>query len=249
MVTTAIDAEAAYKTFLPAAQALSPSAVRPYRLDPDLAIVNVQTALPAIVALKNQIPSHLPQVDLPALLSIADLAVAVKFADLRAEQAVPSEKGVNESLKKARAIRRVLLSVAKGLEESSLVPHDEVEAIVKGSGNRDIAEDCVSLADLFRQHEAHLAGKHPITKDQIDEAAAVGSWLLAHMRTETSPAEKAGPKAPEVDVRDRLGTLLWNVYGDLRKVAYYFHGDGFEEIAPPLQSRSQKRVKKEEPPT
>jgi len=248
-VTDTIDAEKSYKNFLSAAQSLAPDVVRPYRLDPDLAIVNAQTSLSAVAGFKDKITEHLPKVDAAAVLSIAELAVAVKFADLRAEQAVPTEKGVVEALKKARALRRVLLSVAKGLAESGHLSHEEVDAIAKGNGNRDIAEDCVALADLFRKHEAKIVGKHPITKEQIDEAASAGSWLLAHMRTESSPAEKAGAKPAEVDIRDRLGTLLWNAHAELRKVAHYFYGENFDEVAPPLQSRSVKRAPREETAT
>lgn len=248
-MTDTIDAEKSYLKFLPAAQSLAAAAVKPYRLDADLAVVNAHTALAAILPFKTQIPQHLPKVDTQAILGIAELAVAVKFAALRAEQAAPTEKGIAEALKKARALRRALLSVAKGLAETGQLSHEEVEAIVRGTGNRDIAEDNVALADLFRKHEAKIAGKHPVTKEQIDEAATTGSWLLANMRTESSPTEKAGPKPAEVDTRDRLGTLLWNAHADLRKVAHYFYGETFDDLAPPLQSRNGKRGKKDEPAT
>lgn len=241
-----LDAESAYQKHLPAALALAPDAVRPYHLDVDLAIVNIQTALPAIVALKSLIPSHLPKIDLVAVLAITDLAMAVKFAELRAEQAVPTQKGINEALKKARAARRLLLAATKALVESGLVPKEQLAPILDGSGSRDVAEDCVALANLLRNHEAKIAGKHALTKEQIDEAAALGSWLLMNMRTEGAPAEKAGAKPAEIDIRDRLATLLWRTHAELRKIAYYFHGDHFDEVAPPLQSRSLKRDKKGE---
>jgi hypothetical protein len=242
-----IDAAKAYEKFLPEALAIADAAVIAPRLDPDLALANVQTALAAITAKKAEIPAHLPKVDLPALLALPELAMAVKFAAMRAEQTIPSEKSVSDKLAEARKIRRALLAVARGLAETGVVPQHEVDDIASGRGARDAAEDCVALAELFRKHASAISGKHPVTPAQIDEAAAAGSWLLANMRPMNAPAEKGGPKPAAVDARDRLGTLLVQRHAELRKVAHYFYGESYEDVAPALQSRSVKREKKESP--
>jgi hypothetical protein len=104
-----------------------------------------------------------------------------------------------------------------------------------------MAQDCIALADLFRQHEAAIAGKHPVDTAQIDEAAAVGSWLVANLRTTNSLPEKPGAPAPEVDIRDRLGTLLVQQFQVLEKVVHYFYGKNWESLIPSLQSRVVKR--------
>ncbi|UQA57643.1 hypothetical protein [Polyangium aurulentum] len=247
-MTISIDAQKAYDKFLPEAQALAPQALIPYRLDPDLAVINVQTALPAILAKKADIVAHLPKVDLGALLALPELAIAVKFAALRAEQAAPSEKSISRNLAEARKIRRALLSVARGLAATGLVPDHEVDAIAAGKGNRDIAEDCVALADLYRKHEAAIAGKHAVGDADVEKAASVGSWLLATMRPGNAPPEKAGPPPASVDARNRLATLLVQRHSELRKVVHYFHGEAYEDLAPSLQSRRLERDKQDPPP-
>jgi hypothetical protein len=148
----------------------------------------------------------------------------------------------------ARDRRRLLLTVAKGLAAAGLVPEGEVDAIVAGRGNRDVAEDCVSLAELFRRHGSKIAGNHPITGAQIDACAANGSWLLANMRPTNAPSEKAGPPPEAVEKRNRLATLLVRRYEDLRKVTHYFHGDDYEALAPPLMSRRVTRTNAKEQP-
>jgi hypothetical protein len=242
-MTTSLDAQKAFDKFLPEAQALAPAAILPYRLDADLAVANVKTALAAILARKADIPAHLPKVDLQALLALPELVMAVKFAALRAEQIEPSEKTVGDGLAEARKLRRSLLSVARGLAETGVVPAHEVDAIVAGRGSRDVAEDCVALAGLYRKHAAAIDGKHAVSDAQIEQAAEIGSWLLAAMRPGNAPPEKAGPLPVAIDERNRLATLLVNRHAELRKVAHYFHGDAYEDVAPSLQSRSVKREK------
>ncbi len=246
-MTISIDAQKAYEKFLPEALALAPAAITPYRLDPDLALVNVKTAHAAILPKKAEIPTHLPKVDLAALLALPELAMAVKFAALCAEQTAPSDKTVNDALAEARKLRRALLAVARGLAETGVVPQHEVEAIVSGRGSRDVAEDCVALAGLYRKHAGAIAGKHAVSDAQVEEAAATGSWLLAAMRPGNAPTAKAGPPPAAIDARNRLATLLVQRHAELRKVAHYFHGEAYEDLAPALQSRSIKQDKQDNP--
>ncbi|KYG02296.1 hypothetical protein BE21_55130 [Sorangium cellulosum] len=59
------------------------------------------------------------------------------------------------------------------------------------------------------------------------DALAIGGGEEAR-REQRGEAEK---------MRDRLWTLLVRRYADLRKIAYYFHGDAFEDVTPKLLSR------------
>ncbi len=67
------------------------------------------------------------------------------------------------------------------------------------------------------------------------------------MRPGNAPLAKAGPPPAAVDARNRLATLLVQRHADLRKVAHYFHGEAYEELAPALQSRSIKQDKQDAP--
>jgi len=242
-----IDPEKAYKKHLPAAQALTADAILPFRLDLDLALTNVATGVNVIAAHELEIPAHLPKLDLAALLALPELAVATKFAALRAEQETPGESVLQAKLSTAARLRAKLLSSAKALAEQGLIPEAEVSAIVTGRGARDRAEDCISLADLFRKHAQAIAGKHPVTAAQIDEAAEIGAFLVTHLRPTNAPKGAPAAPSPAVDIRNRLATLLVREHARLQAVAHYFHADDWEELAPPLGARSVKRQKPTEP--
>ena len=241
-----IDIEAYYNTHLPAAQALPGGSVLTTRIDADLAISSIETGMHVVIEHVNDIPAHFLKVDMTVLQALPQIALAFKYASLRAEQEVPAESHKAAKLAEARDLRRKLLTAAKALVESGLVPAAEVAAIVAGSGVRDRAEDCVALSALFRNHAAAIAGKHPITTDVIDQAAAVGSWLLANLRPTHAPnAPAAGPTAA-VDIRNRFATLLIHGHNTLQAIAHYFHPFDWEERVPALGSRRVTR--KPEPP-
>ncbi len=236
-----LDLQKAYEKHLSAAQALSPADVVAYRLDVDLAIVNITTGMRVVHDHQAAIPTHLPHIVLNSLLALPELALATKYAALAAEQQAPSESQIQAKLTVARDMRSKLLSVAKGLAANGLVPQAEVDAIVTGRGVRDRAEDCVSLAALFRRHAASISGKHPLTTAVIDEAAEVGSWLVATLRPSDSPQKPSTGPTPAVEIRNRLATLLVRAHGRLQVVAHYFHEEDWEERAPALGSRRVKR--------
>ncbi|MDI1434294.1 hypothetical protein [Polyangium sorediatum] len=235
------DLQKAYEKHLLAAKALPASEVLPYRLDPDLALVNITTGMKVIYDHQAVIPAHLPHIDLASLLALRELAHATKYAALAAEQEAPSESLVQAKLSLARDLRGKLLSVAKGLAENGIVPQAEVDAIAAGRGLRDRAEDCVSLASLFRKHAAAISGKQPITDAQINETAEVGSWLVANLRPADAPPKPSTGPTEAVEIRNRFATLLVRAHARLQVVAHYFHEEDWEEHAPALGSRRVKR--------
>ncbi|MGK3995446.1 hypothetical protein [Sorangium sp. So ce1024] len=237
------DAAAAYEEFLSEAQAIVD--VQPYRLDPDVAMANVKTGMRVVAKHRKEIPEHLPRLDLREIESLGRLSLAVKFAAMAAERTTPSDRLVSQRLAEARQIRGTLLPVVAGLAATKLVPQSKYDDIVRGRGARDTAADCVALAQVFRDGGAALEGKHSADPEMIKKAAAVGSWLLQHVRPANARAEKAAPPTPAVEIRNRLATLLARRYSRLQSVAHYFHGDGWEAVAPPLMSRHATRAKKE----
>lgn len=236
------DAEKSFQKFVPLAQAFPVEKIPPYRLDPDLAIRNVEVGMKVLAEHAAQIPAHLPKVDLDALLGLKELALALKFAALQVENE-PSETERAEKISEGWDLRGLLMPVAKGLVAAKLIPAQEVEAIVEGRGTRDMAEDCVALSQLFRRHEQDIAGKHAVTPAQIERAAIVGTWLLGNLRVKGAPSDKSEAPSAAVDIRNRVAALLAQRYQQLQAVAHYFYGSTWEEKAPPLQSRSIKREK------
>ncbi|MRG90887.1 hypothetical protein [Polyangium spumosum] len=235
------DLQKAYEKHLLAAKALPASEVLPYRVDPDLALVNVSTCMKVVHDNEAAIPTHLPKVNLAALLALPELALATKYAALVVEQEIPNESQIRAKLSLARDLREKLLTVARGLAENGLVPQAEVDVIAAGRGLRDRAEDCVALAAFFRKHAQAIDGKHPLTVAQIDEAATVGSWLVATLRPADAPNKPSSGPSNAVDLRNRFATLLVRGHARLQMVAHYFHEEDWEERAPALNSRRVKR--------
>lgn len=236
----------AFDNHIDAARALPANQVLPYRLDPDLAIVNVTTGMQVIAAHAVDIPVHLPQLNLAHLQSLDELARAVQFAALRVENEVPEESLIKAKLGQANEIRSQLLSVAKGLAANGFIPQSDVDVIIAGRGLRDRAKDCVALAELFNKYEQAIAGKHPITPAQIAEAYEVGSFLTTHLRPVNAPASPAAGPSAIVDDRNRLATLLVQRHARLQVVAHYFYDTDWDERVPALNSRSVKRKAKTE---
>ncbi|MFO0758596.1 MAG: hypothetical protein U0359_19035 [Byssovorax sp.] len=240
------DAKAAFDHFLPAAQALPEDAVLPYRLDADLCLVNIGTAMKAFGAYKPMIKAHLPKISIAEVETLPALGLAHKLAAMEAERSVPSEKVVSQNLIEARRIRGVLLPIVTGLGAAGLVPQSEVDDILRGRGPRDVAEDCVALGQVFVKHHKAIKGKHAADPEMIKRAGTLGSWLLQNLRTANAPAEKAPPPPMTIEVRNRMGTLLVRRYGRLQVIAHYFEGDDHERSVPPLMSRQAARAGKDD---
>jgi hypothetical protein len=246
-VPTDSNAHAAYQKSLPEAQALASADILPYRLDPDLVIINIQTAMPILTEHRAEISKHLPKIDLPALSALPALALALKFSAMEADKTVPSEKLVSQALVEARQIRSTLLPVVAGLAATGLVPQTEYNAIVRGRGPRDTASDCVAICHVFDKYKKAVKDKHSADPTMIKRAGEVGAFLLQHLRPAHAPAEKAPPPPPAVEIRNRFATLLVKRYSLLQVVAHYFEGDDYERVAPPLMSRQASRASKNTP--
>jgi len=244
-MTVSNDAAKAYQKHLPEAQALPAEAIVPYRLDVNLAVANVRTAMTYFGTIESLMPTHLPNEDLAALQSTPDVAMAVKYAALQVEQEIPSESEVAKKVALGWSLRGVLLPVAKGLAAAGLLPVEQVAVIATGRGSRDMAEDNVQLAGLFQTHAAAIAGKHAVTTEQIEQAAEVGTFLVRHLRPKNASAEKAPEPSASMDARNRLATLLLRRYERLQAVAHYFAGADWEDKVPALMSRTVKRAKEE----
>lgn len=235
VVTATLDESAQlYAKHLPSARALHPEDVVPYRIDAAVALANVRLAMPLILAKKHLLAEHLPKVDEAMLIALPEIALATEYAAKQAENARPADKLLGPKLAEGWQLRALLLEAARMLASAGLVHQEDVDSIAAGRGQRDMAQDCLALAELFQRHESAIVGKHPIDPLQIQEAAAVGTWLLANLRASKTPAE-------EVDIRDRMGSLLLQQFQILGKVAHYFYGKHWETLIPSLQAPIAKR--------
>lgn len=242
-------ARAAYEAHLPAAKALPAERVLEFRVDPAVAIINVNHAMKLVAERKAEIMQHLPRISMSELEGLPGLAMAVTWSAIRVQNAIGDGIAASDMVAEGWQIRATLMPVVAGLARVGAIPQEVHDNIVRGRGARDMAADCVALSHVFRDYQAQVAGKHGVPAHLIARAEEVGSWLLARLR-KRSAHRAPDNDTPEIDIRDRMATLLVERYSKLRAVAYYFYFEDYAEYAPPLNSRraSTKREASEPAP-
>ena len=247
---TAVGSEAAYLRYLPHAEKLAAGEVLPYRFDAVLAAHNVQLAMAALTPQRELLKRALPLLDHAALFDTLALAEAVVFAALQVEGKAQSLGETRALLTEAGRLRALLLGMADTLVASDIFKAQAVDKIRAGRGPIDLASDCIELARLFGNTPQAMKEQRLVRPEHIERASELGTLLLR--RLTPGGARKKGTEradAAQVTARDRLATLLWQRYRDVRKAAYYLWGDELDTQVPPLQSRQKPRSRKPADPT
>lgn len=232
----------AFARFLPVTAALPEKEIRRLRASPTLALHNVSIGLDAVLARESELKKLPPPFDLAELKSLRHLALAVVYAAAQVDRASPGV--VAKLYKRVAELRDLLLSSAVALMKAGLLPTAKVKKIMAGRGMRDAAQDCIDLAQLFRDHAAAVRGKTAIGKPQIDEAARVGEELLAALKPAGAKNRMSAAVKSAVDARDRLWTLLAIRHeAQLRRAGMWLWVDDVDEHVPPLLSSARRSRK------
>jgi hypothetical protein len=228
--------------FLADAQSIPGRDVRPLRADPALAYHNVDTGLEAVGPHEAALAKLPSPFDLNAMKSLRRVALGVIYASAQVDRSSPGT--IQKIFKRAAELRDVLLSAAVASMKAGVLPATKVRKIVAGRGMRDMAQDCIDLAQLFRDHAADVKGKTAITKAQIDEAARIGDQLVASLKPNRAKARVPETVKSAVDTRDRMWTLLVTRHREqLRRAGHWLWVDDVDEHVPPLLSGSSKKAK------
>jgi hypothetical protein len=228
--------------FLVEAQKIPAPDVRPLRADTALAYHNVDIGLEAVEPHEETLALLPAPFDLSAMKSLRRIALGLQYAAAQVDRSSPGT--IQQLFKRAIVLRDVLLSGAVALMKSGVLPAAKVRKIIAGKGMRDMVQDCIDLAQLFRDHAASVKGKTAITKDQIDEAAKVGDQLLASLKPARAKARVPEAVKSSVDTRDRMWTLLVTRHRQqLRRAGHWLWGDDVDDHVPPLLSGSSKKAK------
>ena len=167
------------------------------------------------------------------------------FAALQVEGKAQSLGETRALLTEAGRLRALLLGMADTLVASDIFKAQAVDKIRAGRGPIDVASDCIELARLFGNTPQAMKEQRLVRPEHIERASELGTLLLR--RLTPGGARKKGTEradAAQVTARDRLATLLWQRYRDVRKAAYYLWGDELDTQVPPLLARVRARPKK-----
>jgi hypothetical protein len=238
-----LGAAEAVAAFLVEAQQIPASEILPMRSDPALAHHNVLVGLDAVKPREAELAGLPAPFDLGAMKSLRPLSLGVVHAAAQVDRS--SSGKIRKQITRASELRDILLTSAEALMKTGVLPGPKVKRIAAGRGLRDAVQDCVDLAQLFREHAAAIAGKTAVTPEQIDEAAAVGNELLSVLKVKGAKTKLPEDLRTSIDTRDRLWTLLVRRHDDqLRRAGMWLWVDDVDEHVPPLLARTVRRSKK-----
>ncbi|MFP2901501.1 hypothetical protein [Corallococcus sp. 4LFB] len=231
----ALGSEPGYDVFLAPARALE-GAVEECRSNIALAFHNTKRGVDSVLAREAEVAT-LPGVNVAELRDLPLLAQGLAFAALRVQRDMRASS-FGTLFDRAQQLRRKLLKTAEALAEASFLSAGDVTA-AHAEGHRDVVGDCLGLIALFRQHEAKLAGRSPVTPEDVNEVERVAQQLRALL---AAPGEGrdtgSSPLLFEAtETRDRFWTLLIRRHDVLWRCGAWLFGRDVDMHVPPLQAR------------
>lgn len=216
---------------------LPTTALTPINVDIPRAVATVLGAEPRVRSLLPAMEAEMQKPPIAEINGLRRIALGAWYAHLIA---LPAKSGgtAKELLERATPLRATLLKNADVLADAGFVDATAVARIREGSGNIDKATDLVALAALFDQSWNEIHDKTPITRAQVDEAAAIGPSLL--LALSEAPLPKSGDTT---DMRQRAFTHLVGAYNKIRRAVSFVRWDegDAETFAPSLYAKSRKR--------
>jgi hypothetical protein len=240
------EAEKAYYALLPLAVALDENSLQAFRGGIDFAKYNAIAGYQEIKKLEPNLKDLVKTELIESINRIPAIALAVSFATIKVNNLSKGYESETLSLlEKGRFLRRKLLKSADACAEYEVVPSYLVENIKKGRGSRDVANDCVALASLFREHKAALYGKTPVPDEDIEQSAIIGSKLQAVLKPSgaSSSPEPTEAELGAYDLRDRFWTLLVQHRDTAWRLGALVVGEQkVAELVPALLSRERNKT-------
>lgn len=248
---TAAVASASYQKVQPLLPKLKPEEVTPVQHDVQKTASAVLGVLPRAREFADAIAQHLPKVPAQLFDDLEHRAYAAWYAEMLFT-APRGEDVFKQMIEEASHLREALLVSAGPLVYKGLVEKEKVDAIRKGQGHLDKANDLQALGELYESIWPKIQGKTAVERPEWERALELGPQLVAAIgaRQAGGPASKGEPDL--ADTRARAFTLLQRAYEELRRALAYlrWYEDDFEEIAPALfKAPSTPRAKKAESKT
>ncbi|HEU4535294.1 MAG TPA: hypothetical protein VFS00_14295, partial [Polyangiaceae bacterium] len=196
-------------------------------------------AAPYIEAKKDELQAVWPQYDPERAGRLREYALAALFAHLRVAGSAEGANRLRALLEEASPLRERMLRVAETHAYCGDLDAERVANIRRGTGHRDTALDLLQLAMLFREARAGLAGRTPITDDDIARAAELGSQIVDALGQRRLGSDGASAPAQEEEERAKAFWLFYETYEMCRRgMAHlrWVEGDA-DQIVPSLFSQ------------
>lgn len=232
-----------------AAFALPEERVLPYDVDASLAYHNAVKGRDAVLKARAAVEATGFNADWELIRSIGELGLALVHAHALVDGDGRTRGTLRALVTSAAPVRRKLLTAAVALAAQGLLPSDTVRSIKKGRGSRDLGADLLALTTLFRSHAAAIAGQHPVSAAQLQEAAELGTRITENSRGPRVKRERGrvGDARSAAELRDRVYTLLVHGHQHLAQTGGALWGLDVVKRIPSLRSGVRKK-KAESPP-
>src|SRR6478752_8045044 len=209
-------------------------------LDVPVAVSTVLGAWREILALRDAV-AKLDGVDISALDNLKDYAQALGHAHSLYRASVGPRDPVTKLGAEVTAVREQLFTDAHALSTRGLLDEKRVAQLHSPSGYRNIAFDTLGLVAIFRENAQALAGKTPVTSDEVEHAARLAEQLIAAVGE-----RKQGPSGSSAVVllRQQAFTLFTGAYDEVRRAISYlrWRTNDVDKIAPSLWAGRGKRA-------
>ena len=231
-----------YESLVPQLQALKPEEVKSLNVDVPPTVSKIVGAWPRIHAMRDQIASELPKLNLHDFDRLRDYALALGHTHAEcslAEQAVLGIPALNEKLTRKRDI---FLNIARTLVLWGLLDAERFAQIKGAIGYKVVAFELTALSSLFRQEWAVIGARSGLQLADLDEADMLGTRMVTAVgvRDDGSPASSEAGQ-----MRQRAFTLFKRAYNDAYRAISYVRSEqgDVDAILPPIYPGRPRKSK------
>ena len=169
----------AYERMRAVIAAVPSEAFIPIRVDVDAAVATVSGALVSIRAMREEIARELPAFDLGRFDQLQDRTFALHYVNNMLHEATAPSYDLPAMYGRAVELRDTLVDALRILARFRLVDASTIEGAGKSKGYRAVAGELEGLVGVMRAHEAEIAGKTPVTHEQLARAEALANEIYA----------------------------------------------------------------------
>ena len=173
---------------------------------------------------------------------ITERAMALWYADIKVRQST-DPVDLHVITEKAVPVHSKLLRAANYLWEMDEELGGVVAAIRSGRSRTDMADDILSMVNLFDSRWAYAKNRCDVTEEDLVEARVLGIRIMEALNNTAEETELAARQ----DIRNRAATYLRLGVDDVRAAAsYIFRGDPEDMERYPSLFSGKKRTSSED---
>jgi hypothetical protein len=235
------------KTPADEAKALAAPLVQPFTGDYKVVFSNASTGARSLKNAGSVLSSLLKDWNPARATQLAQLASDFRDAAAAVDNGVPKQNPeLQQDLLVAWPLRRLLLLQARVGVELGVLADDKVNAIVKGKGSLDAAQDLLDLSSVLSSGGDALAKKVHVSAEQLAQANVVGRRLLSALKPSRTRRVTDSELVKLRNTRDRLFTLLTLTHAELWSFAALVFGKEHVDQAYPSLFSVEAHAKRNE---